>query len=60
MINRGKEEIKEMATKYREIADILDKMALLEERDEAGEDVKEESEKLLGQFLVKMMKIKNM
>lgn len=45
---KDKEEIKELATNFRETADILDKLVVLAEREDAGEDVKAESESLLG------------
>ena len=54
---KDKEEIKKLATNFRETADILDKLVVLAEREDAGEDIKAESESLLGQFMVKMMKI---
>lgn len=54
---KDKEEIKELATNFRETADILDKLVVLAEREDAGEDIKAESESLLGQFMIKMMKI---
>lgn len=56
-MKKDKDELKELAINFRESADILDKVVVLSEREEKGEDVKEESENLLGQFMVKMMKI---
>lgn len=56
-MKKDKDELIELAVNFRESADILDKLVALSGREEQGEDVKEETEQLLGQFMVKMMKI---
>lgn len=42
---------------FREAAGIIDEIADLEIREEAGEDVKKESESAVGRFLLKMLEL---
>lgn len=47
----------EMRDNFRKASDIIDGVLELEKREEAGEDVKEECEALMGKFIMTMIKI---
>lgn len=42
---------------FRENADIIDEMLLLDERGNKGEDVKEELDGIIGRFTINMVKL---
>lgn len=54
------EEIIKLRDKFREIADILDEVAELQKRDEAGEDVEKEIESLMGRYLFKCIEVQEL
>lgn len=54
------EEIIKLRDKFREIADILDEVAELQKRDEAGEDVEKEIESLMGRYLFKCIELQKL
>lgn len=54
------EEIIKLRDKFREIADILDEVAELQKRDEAGEDVEKEIESLMGRYLFKCIELQEL
>ena len=54
------EEIIKLRDKFREIADILDEVAELQKRDEAGEDVEKEIESLMGRYLFKCIELQGL
>lgn len=50
-------DVKELALKFREAADILDEFAVLEEKEKAGENTDEECATLLGKFMFKVIEL---
>lgn len=53
-----KDDIKGMAQTFREVADILDEIAELDDKEDmTREERKEKEEELLARFLLKMIKI---
>lgn len=54
---QSKEEIKEMAQKFREAADILDEIAELDDKEGMTREERKEKEELSERFLLKMIKI---
>lgn len=51
------EQLIEIRDTFRETADIIDEMFILEEKKDDGEDVEKESEAVLGRFMMKMIKL---
>ena len=54
------EQLKEMSRAYKEIAQILDEVIELEDKKELTDEEKDEKiEELIGKFIIKNIKIKN-
>lgn len=49
------DDYREMAKIYRDLADLAEEMAVLEDREKAGEDVEDEMAALLGRLMFKSM-----
>ncbi|HHD2586277.1 TPA: hypothetical protein ACOTFP_000568 [Clostridium perfringens] len=45
---------------FRECADIMDKMLELEKREENGEDVKEEVERVMGRYMILLIELNSL
>lgn len=57
-MDKSEEELIELSKTFRNCADDIDKLLELSKREEKGEDVKEESETILGRFAFRLMKLK--
>ena len=53
-------ELIKMRDTFREGADIIDEILALEERENKGEDIRKESEALIGRFALKMIELNAM
>lgn len=56
-MNKDEEEMKELANTFRGLADDIDQLVILSQKEKQGEDIKEESETILGKFMYKIMKV---
>lgn len=45
---------------FRECADIMDKIIELEEKEESGQDVKAEMERLMGRYMILLMELNSL
>ena len=57
-MDKRDEELIELSKIFRSCADDIDKLLELAKKEEKGEDVKEESETILGRFAFRLMKLK--
>ena len=54
------EQIISMGKIFGELADICNKISTLKGKEDAGEDIAQESEALLGRFFVKLMELEQL
>lgn len=57
---RDKDKLEKMRDIFRETADIIDEILVLEAREDNGEDVQKESEAALGRFMLKMIELQTL
>lgn len=54
------DELIKMRDIFKEAADILDQVIALKAKEDAGEDIKAESETLMGRFYIKMIQMQEL
>ena len=59
-MNTDKNKLEKMRDIFRETADIIDEVLILEERESNGEGVQKESEAALGRFMFKMIELQSL
>lgn len=51
------QELIKLRDTFREIANIIDEMLALKAREDSGEDIKQESESILGRYMIKLAEL---
>lgn len=59
-MNVEKNKLVKMRDVFREIADTIDEILILDEREDNGEDVQKESEAALCRFMLKMIELQSL
>lgn len=55
-----RKQMEKMRDTFREVADIIDEILILDERKDRGEDVKKEAEAATGRFIMKMIELQTL